>query len=117
MVESERKLWREVLEQAYEDAELRSVGEEPGYEPLDCERARRYLRADTPYESENLKLLCEFADVPADRVIWWARKRYPVREAIEGQSGCGSLAAAFSAVPLPGLEERELGSRTPQIAA
>ena len=117
MGESEHKLWRAVLEQAYEDAEMQSVGEDPGYEPLDCERARRYLRADSPYESENLKLVCEFADVPADRVILWARKRYPVKEAIERQSEYGSLAAAFSAVPLLGLEKREQGSRTPQIAA
>jgi len=117
MVESERKLWRAVLEQAYEDAEIQCVDGELGYEPLDRERARRYLRADSPYESENLKLVCEFANVPADRVILWARKRHPVKEAIEGQLECGSMAAAFSAVPLLGHEKREQSSRTPQIAA
>lgn len=117
MVESEHKLWRAVLEQAYEDAEMQSIGEEPRYEPLDCERARRYLRADSSYESENLKLVCEFADVPADRVILWARKRYPVQPGIEKHVECGSPVAAFAAEPLLGLEKQEQGSRTPQIAA
>lgn len=117
MLESEHKLWRAVLEQAYEDAEMQSVGEEPKCEPLDCERARRYLRADTPYESENLKLVCEFADVPADRVILWAQERYPVHQEIEKRVEYGSPVAAFAAEPLLGLEKQEQGSRTPQIAA
>jgi hypothetical protein len=78
MSEGERKLWRAVLEQAYEDAEMRSVGENTGSEPPECTRARRYLRADSPHEAANLNRICEFADVPADRVVLWARQHYPL---------------------------------------
>jgi len=72
----ERKLWRAVLEQACLDSELpRSCD---GSEPDDCARARRYLRADSRFEQANLELVCDFADVPADRVVLWARQRYPL---------------------------------------
>lgn len=74
----ERKLWRAVLDQAYEDAEMLTLGEETMPEPFECARARRYLRAESSYEKENLALVCEFADVPADRVYLWARRRYPL---------------------------------------
>jgi hypothetical protein len=72
----ERKLWRAVLEQAYADAEL-SLSLD-GSEPLERLRARVFLRADSSQEEAALDLVCEFADVPADRVIPWARKRYPL---------------------------------------
>jgi hypothetical protein len=78
MSEGERKLWRAVLEQAYEDAEMCAIGDETGSEPFECARARRYLRADSPYEITNLKLVSEFANVPADRVVLWARTQYPL---------------------------------------
>jgi hypothetical protein len=78
MVEGERRLWRAVLEQAYEDAEMHAIGEETGSAPLECTRARRYLCADSPHEAGNLNLVCEFADVPADRVVLWARQHYPL---------------------------------------
>ncbi len=74
MGEGERRLWRAVLEQAYTDADLPPGAD--GSEPFECARARRYLRADSPFEAENLKLVCEFADLPADRVYLWARQRY-----------------------------------------
>jgi hypothetical protein len=67
-----------VLDQAYEDAEIPASGSETVPEPFERARARRYLRADSPFEAENLKLVCEFADVPADRVYLWARRRYPL---------------------------------------
>jgi hypothetical protein len=73
----ERKLWRAVLEQAYADAEL-PAHEETGFEPVERKQARRFLRADSPHEQASLELVCEFADVPADRVILWARRRYPI---------------------------------------
>jgi len=74
---AETRLWRGVLLQAYADAEL-----PPGVEADDDElfidqiRARRFLRADTPGEKEELQLVCDFAEVPFDRVVTWARKHY-----------------------------------------
>ena len=78
MGEGERRLWRAVLDQAYEDAEILAHDGEAAPERLERVRARRYLRAESPFEAENLKLVCEFADVPADRVYLWARRRYPL---------------------------------------
>jgi hypothetical protein len=72
----ERKLWRAVLEQAYTDAELPLSLDES--EPVERNLARRFLRADSPHEAQNLDVVCEFADVPADRVVLWARQRYPL---------------------------------------
>jgi len=66
----EQKLWRAVLEMAYADAELPECNEQIA--------ARKYLRGDTPHEEGNLILVCEFADLPVDRVIPWARRRYPL---------------------------------------
>jgi hypothetical protein len=76
-ITSERKLWRAVLEQAYADAELADC-DETGFEPIARIQARRYLRADSKHEQANLSLVCEFADIPLDRVIPWARRRYPI---------------------------------------
>ena len=116
MAEAERNLWRAVLEQAYEDAEMLSSSEEKESEPLDCARARRYLRGCSPFEMGNLELVCDFADVPVDRVILWARKRYAARETNDELLECGSKAAAFSAGQIVPLEKREPDSRTPQTA-
>jgi hypothetical protein len=103
MVEAERRLWRAVLDQALVDAEQPDFAPDcapdcvPGCandcapnwalscptddcEPLWRVQARRLLRGDSPLEKALLKLVCEFADRPADRVMKWARKRYPVRE-------------------------------------
>ncbi len=72
----ERKLWRAVLEQAYLDAELPLSSD--GSAPIERVLARQLLRADCPFEAASLALVCEFADVPADRVFLWARRRYPL---------------------------------------
>ena len=72
----ERKVWRAVLEQAYADAGLSPCTD--GSEPSERNSARKFLRADEPSEEAILKLVCDFADVPADRLILWARKRYPL---------------------------------------
>ena len=74
----EGRLWRRVLGQAYEDAETGVSVDGDDFEPAECARARRYLRADSPFEAADLKLVCEFADIPADRVVSWARQRYPL---------------------------------------
>jgi hypothetical protein len=73
----EKKVWRAVLTQAFEDAEMAPNAEESGSEAFECSRARQYLRADSSEEAEHLKLVCEYAEVPGDRVISWARRRYP----------------------------------------
>jgi hypothetical protein len=72
----ERKIWRAVLGQAYLDAELTSFPD--GSDQIETLRAQRYLRADSSFEAENLGLVCDFAEIPADRVILWARRRYPL---------------------------------------
>jgi hypothetical protein len=77
----EHRLWRAVLEQAYTDAE---TGCESGDERDDDAngspeliRARCYLRGDNKQEAANLVMVCGFAEVPADRVLNWARRNYP----------------------------------------
>jgi hypothetical protein len=76
MVEAERSLWRAILTQAYEDAEMTPIDDETGAEPFECAKARRFLRADSPFEALNLEIVCELAELPADRVFSWARRRY-----------------------------------------
>ena len=78
MSNAERNLWRAVLGRAYEDAEAKSFADETAEEPFDASRARRYLRADSPFEAANLAMVCEFAGLPADRIVLWARQRYPL---------------------------------------
>jgi hypothetical protein len=73
----EKKVWRAVLTQAFEDAEMTESNESGGAETFERSRARQYLRADNFEEAEHLMLVSEFAEIPADRVILWARRRYP----------------------------------------
>jgi hypothetical protein len=117
MAQAERNLWRAVLEQAYEDAEMLSSSEEKEYQPVDCARARRYLRGCSPFEMGNLELVCDFADVPADRVILWARQRYAAQQRADELMECGSVAAAFPSTQIVPSEKREPDSRTPQTPA
>ena len=68
----ERRLLRAVLTLAYEEAEM----------PADCgsraerAKARSYLRAQSPFEAADLALVCGFAELPMDRLVSWARRRY-----------------------------------------
>ena len=78
MNDPERNLWRAVLGQAYEDAEVVLMIDEGVHIGPKAERARCYLRADSPVESADLAFVCGAAEVPADRLIAWARKRYPL---------------------------------------
>lgn len=71
---AENRLWRAVLQQAYEDAEQPQMAD--GVDPETRARAQRYLRADLAQETEDLKLVCDFAEVPFDRVVSFARKCY-----------------------------------------
>lgn len=72
----ERKIWRAVLEQAYADAEG-TAEPDPDSGLATQTIARRFLRAASPIEAEILALVCGFAEVPYDRVVLWARQRYP----------------------------------------
>src|SRR5260370_41483874 len=89
----EKRVWRAVLYQAFEDGEMTPIDGETGAEPLEASRARRYLRADSPFEAADLKLVCDFADLPADRGLLLARRQYP----LAGQLECGGQAPAFLA--------------------
>ena len=75
MITPERKLWRAVLGQVYADAQQPLLAD--GSEPLERTCARSFLRGDDPLEEALLKLICECAAVPCDRVVLWARKQYP----------------------------------------
>jgi hypothetical protein len=75
----ENRLWRAVLEQAYADAESRSdaVTDNDDDGPPERIRARCYLRGDNKQEAAALVMVCGFAEIPADRVLNWARRNYP----------------------------------------
>jgi hypothetical protein len=75
VITPERKIWRAVLGQAYADAQLPLFAD--GAEPLERACARAFLRADDPLLEAILKLICECAAVPCDRIVLWARKQYP----------------------------------------
>lgn len=75
VITPERKVWRAVLGLAYEDAELALFSD--GTEPEERVRARAFLRADSVHDVEWLRAACQCAEIPFDRVVKWARKRYP----------------------------------------
>jgi hypothetical protein len=120
----EKRVWRAVLTQALEDAEMTPIDGETGSESLEAFRARRYLRADSQFEAANVKLVCDFADLPADRVILWARRQYPPEQTFEEHVECDGLPPLFlppRSHHLPCIlrwqtEKQERGSRTPQMA-
>ena len=112
IITPELKVWRAVLGQAYQDAELSAGLEAGGSESSECVRARRYLRADSSYEEASLKLVCDFADVPADRVILWARRHYAVEQVFESAEEYGSSAAAFA---VENLQDRRTQTKTPGL--
>jgi len=71
----EQKLWRAVLEQAYLDAEESAA---TNVTPRQRFRARSFLLAEKPEEATSLARVCDFAELPADRIVLWARERYAV---------------------------------------
>lgn len=70
----ERRIWRAVLEQAYLDAHLPLEGD--GCEPVERTLARTFLCTDSP----ELRLVCDYAEIPRDRVIGWARTYFSAAE-------------------------------------
>jgi|SRR3984957_3355701 hypothetical protein len=81
LLTSENRLWRAVLEQAYADAESSTESADDNDDvadgPPERIRARCYLRGDNKQDAASLIVVCSFAEVPADRVLSWARKYYP----------------------------------------
>ena len=86
----ENRLWRAVLEQAYADAESGCDSADTSEDEADDFgdgsperiRARCYLRGDNKQDAASLVMVCGFAEVPADRVLNWARRNYPRPKAI-----------------------------------
>jgi hypothetical protein len=76
MLLPENKLWRAVLGQAHSDAEMWADCDADVPSPAERIKARRYLRADSAHEAAGLAIVCDYADVPADRVVAWARRHY-----------------------------------------
>jgi hypothetical protein len=110
----EKKVWRAVLTQAFEDAEMAPNEDETATETLECSRARQYLRGDNFEEAEHLSLVCEYAEIPADRVILWARRRYRANGLVEKPGVSGGADTAGPTEGFARSEKRELCSRTPQ---
>jgi hypothetical protein len=81
LLTAENRLWRAVLEQAYVDAETGpdagDANTDAGDGSHECLRARCYLRGDSKPDAAALVAVCGFAEVPADRVLHWARRNYP----------------------------------------
>src|ERR1700760_4595912 len=83
LLTAENRLWRAVLEQAYADAESGGASDANDVAVDDDEgsperiRARNYLRGDNRQEAAALAMVCGFAEIPADRVLNWARRNYP----------------------------------------
>jgi hypothetical protein len=121
----EQRLWRAVLVQAFEDAEMTPVDGETAAEPIEAAQARCYLRADSPFEAADLKLVCDFAELPADRLCLWARRQYAPEAALDSHVECGGSPPLFllpqvqpsTGSLLPQTEKREPGSRTPKRGA
>ena len=84
----ENRVWRAVLQQAFEDAESSPGAAEAQCEPIEAVRARRYLRADSPFEEGDLRLVCDFAELPADRVIASARRKFSPESSSESNLEC-----------------------------
>jgi hypothetical protein len=91
----ENRVWRAVIQQAFEDAESAPGDAEAQCEPIEAVRARRYLRADSPFEEANLKLVCDFAELPADRVIASARRKFSPESSNESSLECGGSPPLF----------------------
>jgi hypothetical protein len=81
LLTAENRLWRAVLEQAYVDAESGAdAGDaqtDDGDGSHECLRARCYLRGDSKPDAAALVAVCSFAEIPADRLLNWARRNYP----------------------------------------
>ena len=86
----ERKLWRAVLQQACADANSSQDCQE-AVGPATRSIARRFLRAAGSSEAAILALVCDFAGVPYDRVVLWARQRFPPEPA--GQDSVDEIIA------------------------
>ena len=125
LLTAENRLWRAVLEQAYVDAESGpDVGDA---QPDDCDgsheciRARCYLRGDSKPDAAALTAVCDFAEVPADRVLNWARRNYPrpptQQQQSQQHSQAGSRAPSQNAHAIGAIKVRDKRARPSEHAS
>jgi len=116
MVDVERSLWRAVLAQAFDDAEMVRNEEGVVASPFQARQARLYLRADDPKEVENLETVCGYAEIPSDRLIFWARGRYEVPQPVRRRKRRSAVPAAEVSAP-NAIDTPEMIVCPPQEAA
>ncbi len=116
----ENRLWRAVLEQAYVDAETGADFDDECDDdvngPPERIRARCYLRGDNKQEAAALTMVCSFAEVPADRVLNWARRNYP-RPALQQQPQFGSRVPSQNSFAIGNAEARQRRARSCEHAS
>ena len=120
---AENRLWRAVLEQAYVDAESgaafgdeRDDDDEAGGPPERI-RARCYLRGDNKQEAAALTMVCGFAEIPADRVLNWARRNYPRPLMRQPASQIKSTSASQNTLAIGAIEARNNRARSCEQAS
>ena len=119
---AEHRLWRAVLEQAYVDAESgpdaggAQAGEGDGSH--ECLRARCYLRGDSKPDAAALVAVCDFAEIPADRVLNWARRNYPRPQAQQQRQPLNkSRMSSPHIVAIGAIEARQCRARSSEHAS
>jgi hypothetical protein len=127
LLTAENRLWRAVLEQAYVDAESgpdagdAQADDDAGDGSHECIRARCYLRGDSKPDAAALTSVCDFAEVPADRVLNWARRNYPrpvtQRQQSQQYSQAGSRAPSQNAFAIGAIEARDNRARSSERAS
>jgi hypothetical protein len=115
----ENRLWRAVLEQAYVDAESGPDASDAqtdrgeGEGSHECLRARCYLRGDSKPDAAALVAVCSFAEVPADRVLSWARRNYPRSQMPQHQQlQLGSRVPSPNSLAIANVEARQSRARS-----
>ena len=106
----ENRLWRAVLEQAYVDAESgygrnsdAEIGDD-GDGSHEKRRARCYLRGDSKQDAASLAMVCDFAEIPADRVLSWARRNY---QRPQGRQASGLYEASQNSIAIGATDTRQ----------
>jgi hypothetical protein len=118
---AEHRLWRAVLEQAYVDAEsgpdASDAQADDGDGSHECLRARCYLRGDSKPDAAALDAVCSFAEVPADRVLNWARRNYPRPLMRQPASQIKSTSASQNTLAIGAIEARNNRARSCEQAS
>ena len=118
---AEHRLWRAVLEQAYVDAEsgpdASDAQADDGDSSHECLRARCYLRGDSKPDAAAVVAVCSFAEVPADRVLNWARRNYPRPLMRQPASQIKSTSASQNTLAIGAIEARNNRARSCEQAS